>query len=112
MRNAVVCIAVFAIAFMVLVGSPLQAAEPAGAVAGKAATAELPLALRAIGADESQVLDSREADHVRGQWWISIPRVTGDIFYQGVGSPFVLNLYTQSESYPPYMVGLRISIGQ
>jgi hypothetical protein len=87
--------------------SPLQAAEPSEA--GKAATAELPLALRAVGADHSQVLSSREAERVRGQWWIFIPRTAGDIFYQGIGSGFVVNPYLESESYPPYMVGLRIS---
>lgn len=110
MRNAIVCFAVFAVAFLALVNSPLQASEPMDT--SKAATAELPLALRAVGADHSQVLDSRQAQQVRGQWWIFIPRATGDIFYQGIGSPFVMNLYTQSESYPPYMVGLRITIGQ
>jgi hypothetical protein len=113
MRNAIVCFAAIAVAGLVLVSSPLQAAEPMNTVvAHKAATAELPLALRAVGANHSQVLDSREAEQVRGQWWIFIPRTAGDIFYQGIGSGFVLNPYLESESYPPYMVGLRISIGQ
>lgn len=110
MRTAVTFFAACTVAFLFFVSSPLQASEPMHAA--KAATAELPVALRAVGADRSQVLDSREADQVRGQWWIYIPRGAGDIFYQGVGSGFVANLYLESESYPPLMVGLQLTIGR
>ncbi len=113
MRNAIVCLAIVAITFLVFANSPLHGAEPTYTpIAGKAATAELPLALRAVGADRSQVLNTRDAEQVRGQWWIFMPRTAGDIFYQGIGSGFIVNPYLQSESYPPYMVGLQITIGR
>ena len=105
MRNAAVCTALVLLAFTLCLGQPLQAAEPA-------ATADLPLALKALGADQTEILNVQEANQVRGQWWIFIPRTAGDISYQGVGSAAPIYLNLQSESFPPAMVGLRIIVGR
>jgi len=107
MKNAVVSIAILLVTLLAIATQSGQAAEPKAA-----ATEELPLAFRTLDGDASQILNEKEADGIRGQWWIFIPLQAGDIFYYGVGSGFTANLYTQSESYPPYNVGWRITIGR
>jgi hypothetical protein len=107
MNKAVVSIALLLVSLFVFANQSAQAAEPKAA-----ATEELPLAFRSLDGDTSQILNEREAEEIRGQWWIFIPLQAGDVFYHGVGSGFAANLYTESESYPPYNVGWRITIGR
>ena len=113
MRYAVVMLAAFTVALVTLAaGSAYAAGLQTADTVTKAATDELPLAFKAVGGDASQVLDQAQAEQVRGQWWIYIQQQAGDIFFYGVGSGFTTNLYTESESYPGYWVGWRITIGQ
>ncbi len=107
MKNAAISVAILFVTLLALTAQSAQAAEPKAA-----ATNELPLAFRTLDGDTSQILNEKEAEGVRGQWWIFVPLQVGDVFYYGVGNGFTANLYTQSESYPPYQVGWRITIGK
>jgi len=62
--------------------------------------------------DDVQILDQRQAEQVRGQWWIHMDLQNGLVFFQGVGSGFVTSVLTESGVTPGQMVGLRITIGR
>jgi hypothetical protein len=98
---------------MFLQGVSLQAAERGDfAAAEQAATASLPAALVALDAEPTEILNTEQAREVRGQWWINLPMNYGAVFFQGVGSPFQLDVITEHQYYPGYLAGVRITIGR
>jgi hypothetical protein len=100
------------VAFLVAFAAQAAFAEsPRGLRPSPAATAELPPAFRALGAGAGQVLQQREAEAVRGQWWLYMPLKNGTIYFQGVG-PFSIGVWTESQSYPGTAVGFRLGIGK
>lgn len=45
----------------------------------------LPLALRAAGVEQSQILDERQAEAVRGEWILDLRLGLGQLYFQGAG---------------------------
>ena len=125
MRQVVVSLVVVT-TLLLAAGTEQACAEAPGRAAPKACTPRLPAALQALGTSADQILDERQAEQIRGQWWVylpitngsildpqgnAIPITTGAVYFQGVGSPFTLNVqsWSSANSRP---VSLRITIGR
>ena len=115
MKSVVVCFAAALLLSLATTDRSTQAAPPQPQRAAlKASTQTLPPALQAVQGPRAKVLNQRQAQQVRGSWWIDLPMLDTPYYQLNAGSfsDSGAALQSTSTAAPAGQIQLRVRIGR